>query len=328
MNDLKGLVLGALLGTAMTTAAQAEGGLRGEPGEPYVMMGHPYGVPDFEGFKQAAQALGCTAVFSGTPDYDITKQIASFEQDLVTAPKGILLHPMQSDPFIDPINRAVDSGVSVTTFAADSPKSKRTAYVTSDNLAEAKFAAEEIVKMGGDAAEYAVLENPGQSNHDLRVTALIACMEKTYPHMKLVGCQATNQEPNAAFTAVSAMLQANPDLAALWIPEAGSAEGAVAAVKAAGEKVLILHADITPTTLEEIKAGNIHMALNPNQGIQGLVGFMNTFLGAHPGLIDPFNDYKVSGYNPMQIPFVDTGFAVITQANAESFVLETYMAGR
>jgi hypothetical protein len=41
MNDLKGLVLGALLGTAMTTAAQAEGGLRGEPGEPYVMMGHP-----------------------------------------------------------------------------------------------------------------------------------------------------------------------------------------------------------------------------------------------------------------------------------------------
>jgi ribose transport system substrate-binding protein len=272
--------------------------------------------------------LGCTPVFSGTPDYDITKQIASFEQDLVTAPKGILLHPMQSDPFIDPINRAVDSGVSVTTFAADSPKSKRTAYVTSDNLAEAKFAAEEIVKMGGDAAQDAVLENPGQSNHDLRVTALIAYMEKTYPHMKLVGRQATNQDPNAAFTAVSAMMQANPDLAALWIPEAGSAEGAVAAVKAAGEKVLILHADITPTTLEEIKAGNIHMALNPNQGIQGLVGFMNTFLGAHPGLIDPFNDYKVSGFNPMQIPFVDTGFAVITQANAESFVLDTYMAGR
>lgn len=335
MSYLKSLLLSgasvvALFGSS--PAAIAAGGLACEPGETYVMnvmvMGHPYWVPVFEGFRQAAEALGCEAVFSGTPDYDITKQIASFEQDLVTNPAGILLHPMQADPFIDPINRAIDAGVSVTTFAADSPKSKRTGYVTSDNLAEAAFAAEEIVKTVGDSAEYAVLENPGQSNHDLRVTALIAYMEKNYPNMKLVGRQATNQDTNAAFTAVSAMLQANPDLAALWIPEAGSAEGAVAAVKAAGDKLMIIHADITPTTLEEIKAGNIHMALNPNQGVQGFLGFMNTFLGARPELIDPFNDYKVSGFNPMTFPYSDNGFAVITKDNAESFVLETYMAGR
>lgn len=327
---LSGASAAALLGSS--PAALAEGSLACEPGETYVMnvmvMGHPYWVPVFEGFKQAAGAMGCEAVFSGTPDYDITKQIASFEQDLVKNPKGILLHPMQADPFIDPINRAIDAGVSVTTFAADSPNSKRTAYITSDNLAEAKFAAEEIVKTVGDSAEYAVLENPGQSNHDLRVTALIAYMEANYPNMKLVGRQATNQDPNAAFTAVSAMLQGNPDLAALWIPESGSAEGAVAAVKAAGKTLMIIHADISPTTLEEIKVGNIHMALNPNQGIQGFVGFMNTFLGARPSLIDPFNDYKVSGYNPMQIPFVDNGFAVITKDNAASFVLEDYMAAR
>jgi ribose transport system substrate-binding protein len=122
-------------------------------------------------------------VFSGTPDYDITKQIASFEQDLVKKPAGVLLHPMQSDPFIESINGAIDSGIQVVTFAADSPKSKRSAYITSDNLAEAKFAAEEIVKQVGDSAEYAVLENPGQSNHDLRVTALIAYMEKNFPKM-------------------------------------------------------------------------------------------------------------------------------------------------
>lgn len=46
--------MGALLATAMTTSAQAEGGLRGKPGETYVMMGHPYWLPVFDGFKQAA----------------------------------------------------------------------------------------------------------------------------------------------------------------------------------------------------------------------------------------------------------------------------------
>src|SRR5215207_3860324 len=116
--------------TAFTGNASAESKFACKPGETYVMnvmvSAHPYWVPVYQGFKQAAEAMGCKTVFSGTPDYDITKQIASFEQDLVKSPAGILLHPMQSDPFIEPINRAIDGGVDVVTFAADSPKSKRT----------------------------------------------------------------------------------------------------------------------------------------------------------------------------------------------------------
>lgn len=320
------------LSTALPGVASAQSKFQCAPDETYVMnvmvSAHPYWVPVYQGFKQAAAAMGCKTVFSGTPDYDIAKQIASFEQDLIKKPAGVLLHPMQADPFIEPINKAIDGGTTVVTFAADSPKSKRVSYITSDNLAEAKFAAEEIVKQVGDSAEYAVLENPGQSNHDLRVTALIDYMGKNYPNMKLVGRQASNQDANAANKAVASMLQANPNLKALWIPEAGSAEGAVAAVLEAKAKVLIMHADITPTTLEHIKAGNIHMALSPNQGMQGYLGFIATFMAAHPDLIDPFNDYKVSGYNPMAIPFADNGFAVITKDNADSFDLNKYMEGR
>jgi ribose transport system substrate-binding protein len=323
----------AIASVGTIALAQAESKYTCKPGETYIMnvmvSAHPYWVPVYEGFKQAAAAMGgCETVFSGTPDYDIAKQIASFEQDMVKQPAGILLHPMQADPFIEPINRAIDSGTTIVTFAADSPKSNRTAYVTSDNVAEAKFAAEEIVAQIGDSAEYAVLENPGQSNHDLRVTALIAYMEENYPNMKLVGRQASNQDSNAAYRAIASILQANPNLGAIWIPEAGSAEGAVAAVLEAKANVLVMHADITPTTLEHIKAGNIHMALSPNQGVQGFVGFIATWLGAHPELIDPFNDYKVSGYNPMQIPYVDNGFSVITKDNADAFDLNVYMENR
>jgi ribose transport system substrate-binding protein len=323
----------AIASVGTIALAQAESKYTCKPGETYIMnvmvSAHPYWVPVYEGFKQAATAMGgCETIFSGTPDYDIAKQIASFEQDMVKQPAGILLHPMQADPFIEPINRAIDSGTTIVTFAADSPKSNRTAYVTSDNVAEAKFAAEEIVAQIGDSAEYAVLENPGQSNHDLRVTALIAYMEENYPNMKLVGRQASNQDSNVAYRAIASVLQANPNLGAIWIPEAGSAEGAVAAVLEAKANVLVMHADITPTTLEHIKAGNIHMALSPNQGVQGFMGFIATWLGAHSELIDPFNDYKVSGFNPMQIPYMDNGFSVITKNNANAFDLNAYMADR
>jgi ribose transport system substrate-binding protein len=285
-------------------------------------------VPVYQGFKQAAEAMGCETAFSGTPDYDITKQIASFDQDLVTSPAGVLLHPMQADPFIEPINAAIESGIEVVTFAADSPDSNRTSYVTSDNRAEAAFAAEEIVKEVGESGEYAVLENPGQSNHDLRVTALIEYMETNYPGMELVGRQATNQDSNKAYQATGSILQANPELDAIWIPEAGSAEGAAAAVLEAGADVLIIHADVTPTTLDLIRDGTIHMSLNPNQVVQGYMGFMTLFMAAHPELIDPFNDYEASGYNPAQVPFIDNGFSVITADNADSFDLESWMEGR
>lgn len=318
--------------TLSVNPASAASKFQCEEGETYIMnvmvSGHPYWVPVYQGFKQAAAAMGCETVFSGTPDYDITKQIASFEQDLVKSPAGILLHPMQSDPFIEPIDRAIDGGTGIVTFAADSPKSKRTAYITSENIAEATFAAEEIVKTVGSSAEYAVLENPGQSNHDLRVTALISYMEDNYPDMKLVGRQATNQDSNAAYRATAAILQANPNLAAIWIPEAGSAEGAVAAVLEADAKVMIIHADVTPTTLEHIIAGNIHAAINPNQGMQGFMGFVTLFMSTHSDMFDPFNDHKTSGYNPMQVPFIDNGFAVITKENAASFNLNDYMEGR
>ena len=326
-------VFAALSMTAAVGSAQADmDTLKCEPGETYIMnvmvSSHPYWVPVYQGFKQAAAAFGCETVFSGTPDYDITKQIASFEQDMVKAPAGILLHPMQSDPFIEPINRAIESGTEIVTFAADSPNSKRSGYVTSDNLAEAKFAAEEFVKVLGDSFEFAVLENPGQSNHDLRVTAFLSYMAEHYPNTKLVGRQATNQDSNAAYRATASIIQANPNLKAMWIPEAGSAEGAVAAKLEAKSDMMVMHADVTPTTLEHIKAGNIHAALNPNQGMQGFMGFMGVFLAANSEIFDPFNDYKVSGYNPVQIPFVDNGFAVITKENADSFDLNAYMVGR
>ncbi|OUR79101.1 transporter [Alphaproteobacteria bacterium 46_93_T64] len=335
--NLKSLVASAVMALSLSsvTAISADAGeskFACEPGETYIMnvmvSGHPYWVPVFQGYKQAGEAMGCKVIFSGTPDYDITKQIASFEQDLAKRPAGILLHPMNADPFIEPINRAIEGGTTVVTFAADSPKSNRVSYITSDNLAEAKYAADEIAGLMDHKGKFAVLENPGQSNHDLRITAFLSYMEKHYPNMKLVGRQATNQDATKAYTSVSSMLQAHPDLGALWIPEAGSAEGAVQAVLEAKAKVIIMHADISPVTREHIKAGNIHQALSPNQGMQGYMGFMLTFMAKHPDLIDPFNDYKRTGFNPMGVPFVDNGFAVVTKANADDFDLGAYMKNR
>lgn len=335
MMKMKTAVLAASLALPLATGsafAADKPQFRCEPGETYYMnvmvSGIEYWQPVFEMFKQAAEQLGCKAEYTGTPEYDVTKQLASFEQILPRQPKGIFLHPMNADPFIEPIQRAHDAGIPVVTFAADSPNSARVAYVTSDNHREGAAAADAIAKAMGGKGEYAVLENPGQDNHDRRVTAFVARMKEAYPDMKLVGRAVTNQDPNKAYQAVLSLAQANPKLGAVFMPEATSAIGASQAAVELNKGIKVMTVDVNEKVLDLIKSGDMFGAINPNQGVQGYMGFMALFLAAHPGLIDPMNDYKRTGANPFTMPVIDNGFAIVTRENADDFRWPAYKARR
>jgi ribose transport system substrate-binding protein len=332
-------ILGLLAATTILSgfglshaAAQAENPFKCQPGEKYVMnvmvSGVEYWFPVYEMFKQAGQQFGCETEYTGTTEYDVTKQIASFDQALAQNPAGILVHPMNSDPFVEPINRAIEQGTAIVTFAADSPNSNRTSFITSDNLAEGTYAADAVAEAMGGKGEYAVLENPGQDNHDKRVSAFVARMESKWPDMKLAGRAASNQDPAKAYQAVLSLIQANPELGAVFMPEANSAIGAAQASKENGGKVRIMLADVNENILDMIKAGEIFGSVNPNQGMQGYMGFLLLWMAKHPELIDPMNDYERSGFNPMRVPFVDNGFSIVTADNADDFYWDKYLKRR
>ena len=65
---IKGLPTAVAVGALMAfTQPVSADGLNCEPGETYIMnvmvSGHPYWVPVYQGFKQAAAAFGCETVF-------------------------------------------------------------------------------------------------------------------------------------------------------------------------------------------------------------------------------------------------------------------------
>ena len=91
------------------------------------------------------------------------------------------------------------------------------------------------------------------------------------------------------------------------MPEANSALGAAQASVELGGKIKVMTADVNAKILDMIKAGEVFGSINPNQGMQGYMGFMLLFLATHPELIDPMNDAKRAGNNPMTIPFIDNG---------------------
>ena len=77
-----------------------------------------------------------------------------------------------------------------------------------------------------------------------------------------------------------------------------------------------------------IKSGQVFGAINPNQGVQGYMGFMILWLAAHPNLIDPMNDYKRTGANPFTLPLIDNGLAIVTKENADDFKWDAYLKRR
>lgn len=334
---IKTLLASAVLATAGADYAGAATGKQPEPfrcapGDLYAMnvmvSGVEYWFPVYEMFKQAAKQMGCDTIYTGTTDYDVTKQIASFDQILVRQPKGIMVHPMNSDPFIEPINRAIKQGTAIVTFAADSPNSDRNAFITSNNDLEGQGAADAVADAMGGKGEYAVLENPGQDNHDRRIAAFIARMETKWPGMKLVARAASNQDANKAYQALLSMAQANPNLGAVFMPEANSALGAAQASVQLGGKIKVMTADVNAKILDMIKAGEVFGSVNPNQGMQGYIGFVALFLAAHPDLIDPMNGDKTAGRNAMKIPYIDNGYAVVTAKNADFFYWDAYLKRR
>ena len=84
--------------TAAFAQTAASTGLRGNPNDVYVMnvmvSGVEYWFPVYEMMKQLGQSLGVKTRYTGTPEYDVNKQVASFEQELARKPAGICKWPL------------------------------------------------------------------------------------------------------------------------------------------------------------------------------------------------------------------------------------------
>jgi ribose transport system substrate-binding protein len=321
------------LASVMGGWAQTKNVFQGSPKEVYyfvcMVSGVEYWVGAYEGFKLAAAQLGVDTVYTGTPEYDINKELAVYNQVMTKNPAGICVHPMEPDSFIDPINAAIAKGIPVACLAADSPKSNRTAYVTSDNVKEGYSAADAICQAIGGKGEVGVTENPGQLNHEVRVRSFKERIEKNWPNVKVVGSVATNQSMDKANNGVRTMVQAHPNLRGVFTPEASSGLGAAqAAFDVSKGEIKVMCCDINESVLDMIQKGDMFGAIQPNVVIQGYMCMMSLYLARHQ-LLDPMNGWKEQGKKwGFFLPFVDNGLDVVNKDNAKYFYTKNYLKAR
>lgn len=310
--------------TKVIPAAGGTGVFTADASDEYYMctfyQGADYWKGVFKGFQQAGDALGVKTFYVGSDDGDAAKQVAIFEQIVAKKPKGIALSPTVADAFVEPINKAMEQGIAISTFASDSPDSKRITWITSDDLKAGSDAADFCAKVLGEKGKIGLLERPAQTNHANRMIGFEARIAEKYPNMQVVARGQAEGDQTKAAALSSAMMQANPDLALIYCSAGMEGMGAGTAVKESGGATKVFCYDADPAVIDMVKDGTILACYHPNTVNQGFWSMMALFI-YNKGIIDPISDWEEAGRSSL-FPMMNNGLDFVTKENGDAFYVK------
>lgn len=296
----------------------------GDSKEEYYMVtfvsGIEYWKGCYEGFEHAAEQLGVKCYYAGTTEYEVTAAVTEFEQVIAKSPAGIAVTVMNADAYVDAINSAIDAGIPVVTFDADSPSSDRYCFLATGNYEAGAAAAEYLAESMEHKGKIGIVACTGQSNHEERCDGFANYIEENEPDLEIV--QIVNGESDETVTAsvTAPMLQANPDITGIFTTAEASAIAIVSSVKEAGldGKVQIMGFDKSEAILKSVQDGDMVGTVSQNTFHMGYWSMMMLYTLKHDMLQE---NWSANGWSPLP-DSVNTGVTIINADNCAS-----YMAG-
>jgi len=276
----------------------------------------------YKGFEEAGKLYGVKTIYSGTPEYDVGKEVSAFNQIVAKKPAGIAVAPANPKAFEEPIRIAMEKGINVVTCDADSPFSKRYSFLGTGNYDAGVVAARYMANLINEEGEVAVLYLPGLFTLEERTAGFKDTIEKEYPKMKVVQVANAGGDQVTAAKAMSSIIQGHADLKGVFGPVSISGVGAAIALEEANKigKVKIVAFDSNEGTLDLIKKGVISATIVQNSWSMGYWS-MNFLYFLKHDLVNPYEGWKEYGMNPLP-PNVNTGVQVVTKENADLFYSE------
>ncbi|GMV99066.1 MAG: hypothetical protein AMXMBFR84_02050 [Candidatus Hydrogenedentota bacterium] len=207
-----------------------------------------------EGLEEAAAANGFTlrvqyAEFDGPRQFN---QIETFVNQKVDA---IIVSPKDSEGIAPAIEAAVKAGIPVFTSDIAAKNAPVTSHIASDNVQGGRLIGEYLANLLGGKGQVAIIDHAEATSVQDRVRGFEEALSK-YPDMKIVQKAPGGGVRDKAMRAAQDVLQANPDLTAIFGINDDSALGAMAAVESGKmqDKIIIVGYDGTPEACEAILA--------------------------------------------------------------------------
>lgn len=313
-------------GEASTAADDsAAGGVPASADGEYYMVsffaGADYFKGCFAGFEAAANEAGVKAIYMGSQGTDVNAEVTVLEQVIAKNPKGIAVSCVNADALKDSINKAIDQGIPVVTYDADSKDSKRYAFLGTGNYYAGTVAARALGEQIGGTGEVGILQVPGLSNLQERVDGFSETMAELYPNVTIVQIVNGNLDQTEGAKVTAGMLTAHPNIVGIFASDSSAGVGAATAVKEANKagEIKIIAFDTDTGTLDLIKEGVLSGSIAQGTYNMGWWSFQLLFnVNGGCGNFNPVEGWEEFGINPLP-PSIDTGVTVVTSENVESF---------
>ena len=235
-------------------------------------LNNPFFVTLVEGAQEAAKELGVSLSVVDAGD-DVTKQVSDIE-DLVS--KGIsvlVVNPVDSDAVTGAVESAQAKGVRVISVDRAVNGVTIDCQIASDNVLGAELATQYIVDTLGEGIKVAELEGtPGASAAIDRSAGFHNVADEK---LNVVANQTANFDRTEGMSVMENMLQANPDIQAVFAANDEMALGAVEAIYGAGKSILVVGFDATDDAIAAIQEGRMAATIAQQPALIGRTAIEN-----------------------------------------------------
>ena len=218
-------------------------------------------LAEIDGVKATLEKGGIDAeVIAPDPANDINTQVEDITEMVARGVDVIFVAALDKDGIKPALQEAERAGIPV--IAIDSnveDKDLIASIVESDNVAMGKMAAETLCEAIGGEGEIVVINWSTLQAVRERVEGLEAVIEESYPDVEIVADQDAFGVVEDAQSIMESFLQTYPDVKGVFAINSPTAQGAAAAIKAAGleGEIAVVDIDGAQNDIDMIKEGQI-----------------------------------------------------------------------
>ena len=234
-------------------------------------LNNPFFVSLKEGAESKAAELGYNLIVLDSQN-DPAKELANIEDALSRNVQILLINPTDSDAVKSGIKAANRKGVPVVTVDRGANGGEVASHIASDNVLGGKMAGEVLAGAIGGTGKVVELEGvPGTSaarDRGLGFNEAIATMAG----IEVVAVQPADFDRTKGLNVMENILQAQPDISAVFAHNDEMALGAIKAIQASGRDIIVVGFDGTDDGVSAVNDGSMLATIAQQPVVIGAMG--------------------------------------------------------
>ncbi len=257
-------------------------------------LNNPFFVDLEAGAKAKAQELGVTLVTLDSQD-DSATEMSNVEDLINQGVDVIMINPTDSDAVKSAVEAANKANIPVITLDRGANGGEVVSHIASDNVAGGKLAGEYIVELLSGKGKVVELEGiPGASAARDRGQGFNEAINGT--DIEVVAKQTANFDRAEGLIVMENILQAQPEIDAVFAHNDEMALGALEAIKASKRDILVVGFDATDDAKAAVESGEMAATVEQLPKEIGSLGIETA--------VKILNGEKVEGMIPVDLQLV------------------------